>query len=88
MGRVTPELPWARRRELEPWDMWARMRAHLALLLDLELVCGVPGLQGIDSGSRAHPGRGSEPAGGASIFSHATFLNLVPCYLTVISPGP
>jgi hypothetical protein len=30
-------------------DTWARVRARLALRLDLELVRGVPGLQGTDS---------------------------------------
>jgi hypothetical protein len=30
---------------------------------------GVPGPQGIDSGPRAHLGRGCEPAGGANILS-------------------
>jgi hypothetical protein len=33
--------------------------------LDLELVCGVLGLQGTDRGPRAHLRRGYEPAGGA-----------------------
>jgi hypothetical protein len=59
-------------------DTCALLSAHLALRLGLELVCGVPGMQGIDSDPRAHPGSGSEPTGGANIFSCAAFLNFVP----------
>jgi hypothetical protein len=33
------------------------------------LYTGVPGPQGIDSGPRAHPGRGCKPTGGANILS-------------------
>jgi hypothetical protein len=36
-------------------------------VLTWNLYAGVPGLQGIDSGLRAHLGRGSEPTGGANI---------------------
>jgi hypothetical protein len=34
--------------------------------LGLKLVCGVPGLQGTDSGSRPHLERGCKPVGGAN----------------------
>jgi hypothetical protein len=47
-------------------------------ILPFVLPMGVPDLQGTDSGPWAHPWRGCEPAGGASIFSHAPFLNFVP----------
>jgi hypothetical protein len=48
-------------------------------ILTWSLYAGVPGLQGTDSGPRAHPGRGHEPVGGASILSRATFLSFVHC---------
>jgi hypothetical protein len=40
-----------------------------AIVLTWSLYVGVPGPQGTDSGSRAHPGRGREPVGGANILS-------------------
>jgi hypothetical protein len=49
----------------------------LSFVLTRSLYMGVPGLQGIDSGPRAHPERGCEPAGGASILSRATLLSFV-----------
>jgi hypothetical protein len=52
--------------------------AHPAPCIDLELVCGVPGLQGTDSGPLAHLGRGYEPAGGAnSSVSRSVILNFL-----------
>jgi hypothetical protein len=45
------------------------MDARTALCLDLELICGVPDLQGADKGPRAHLGRGCEPAGGANFLT-------------------
>jgi hypothetical protein len=45
----------------------------------------VPNLQGTDNGPQAHPGRGGEPAGGASILSRATFLSFVPWDFDVVS---
>jgi hypothetical protein len=48
-------------------DTWASVSARLALRPDLELVRRVPGLQGTDSGPRAHLRRSSEPVGGANI---------------------
>jgi hypothetical protein len=50
------------------------------LHLDLELVRGVPSLQGTGSGPRAHLKRGSEPVGGANIFFPCFFMNFVPWY--------
>jgi hypothetical protein len=47
--------------------------ARLALRLDLELVRGVPGLHGTDSGPHAHLRRGSKPVGGAKIFFSRCF---------------
>jgi hypothetical protein len=44
-------------RSLAPWDL-----TYVSCV-------GVLGLQGTDSGSRAHLERGSEPTGGANIFS-------------------
>jgi hypothetical protein len=41
------------------------------------LYTGVPGPQGTDSGPRAHPGRGCEPAGGANTLFRVAFLSLV-----------
>jgi hypothetical protein len=37
---------------------------------------GVPGPQGTDSGPRAHPETGCEPAGGANILPRVAFLSL------------
>jgi hypothetical protein len=54
-------------------DTWARASTRLVLRFDLELICGVPGLQGIDSGPRAHLGRGYEHVGGANIFFPCCF---------------
>jgi hypothetical protein len=63
--------------------MWVHVSAHLALRLDLELICGVLSLQGTDSGPQAHLRRGSEPTGGANIFfpcCFSKFCTLVfPC---------
>jgi hypothetical protein len=49
----------------------------LSFVLTWSLYAGVSGLQGSDSGPRAHPGRGCEPAGGASILSRVAFLSFV-----------
>jgi hypothetical protein len=49
----------------------------LSFILTRSLYMRVPGLQGTDSGPRAHPRRGCEPAGGASILSRAAFLSFV-----------
>jgi hypothetical protein len=38
-----------------------------SFVLTWNLYAGVPGLQGTDSGPRAHLGRGSEPTGGGNI---------------------
>jgi hypothetical protein len=56
--------------------MWA-CALVLSFVLTQSLYTGVPSLQGIDSGIRAHLGRGCKPAGGASILSRATFLSFV-----------
>jgi hypothetical protein len=67
-----PELPCARRREL--WDTRV-CEPILSFVLTWSLYAGVSGLQGTDSGPWAHPGRGYEPAGGASVLSRAAFLS-------------
>jgi hypothetical protein len=68
------KLPCARRQE--PWDTRA-CAPVLSFILTWRLYMGVSGLQGTNSGPRAHTGRGFEPAGGASILSHAAFLSFV-----------
>jgi hypothetical protein len=47
--------------------MWQRVDAHPTICLNLELVCGVPDLQGTDRGPRAHLGKGCEPTGGGQL---------------------
>jgi hypothetical protein len=59
---------------------WQRVDARLAPCLDLELVCGVPGLQGTDRGPRAHLGTGCEPASGANFSApRSVILNFLLC---------
>jgi hypothetical protein len=43
-------------------------RAALPFVFTWSLYAGVPGPQDTDSGPRAHPGRGCEPAGGPTSF--------------------
>jgi hypothetical protein len=47
---------------------------HPATCLVLKPACGVPDLQGTNSDSRAHFGRGNEPAGGATISPPCTAI--------------
>jgi hypothetical protein len=47
--------------------MWQRVGTCLAHCHGLKPVRGVPGLQGTDSGPRAHLRRGYEPTGGANV---------------------
>jgi hypothetical protein len=50
-------------------------------VLTWNLYAGVTGLQGTDSGPRAHHGRGSEPTGGANIsFPALLFWNFESWY--------
>jgi hypothetical protein len=64
----------AARQGPELRGMWQYV---LFLVLDLSVYVGVPGLQGTDSGPRAHLGRGCEPAGGANTsFPRSAFLKL------------
>jgi hypothetical protein len=71
---AAPELPYVKRWEL--WDTRA-CASVLSFVLTSSLYAGVSGLQGTDGGPRAHPGRGCELTGGASILSCATFLCFV-----------
>jgi hypothetical protein len=60
-------LPSQGGQVLEPWDTWRYAAARLVSGPGLEHACGVPGLQGTDSGPRTHLGRGREPTSGANI---------------------
>jgi hypothetical protein len=59
-----------------PRDTWA-CAPVLSFILTRSLYMRVPGLQGTDSGPRAHPRRGCELIGGANILSRAAFLSFV-----------
>jgi hypothetical protein len=72
---AAPEPTSSGRRGLELRNTWKHVDACPAPCLNLELVCGVPSLQGADRGPRAHLGRGCEPAGGTN-FSAPTQLSL------------
>jgi hypothetical protein len=57
--------------ELEPYGT---ENGPGAMGLIFEVLCtGVPSLQGTDSGSRTHLGRGNKPTGGANTFSLRNF---------------
>jgi hypothetical protein len=58
--------------------MWQHVHARPAPCLDLEVIYGVPGLQGVDIGPRAHLRRGYKPAGGANFsVPHSVILNFL-----------
>jgi hypothetical protein len=59
------EQPCTRRRE--PQDMRA-CTPILSFILTWSLYAGISGIQGTDSGPRAHPGRGCEPVGGPASY--------------------
>jgi hypothetical protein len=87
VGRRGPELwdTWQRR---SPHYQGGEVRSRracggawmhaLLLALTSSLYVGVLGLQGTDSGSWAHHGRGYEPAGGANFSApHLVILNFL-----------
>jgi hypothetical protein len=78
---VAPEPTSAGRCGLKLQLSWQCMDERPAPCLDLEHVCGVPGLQVTDRGPRAHLGRGCEPAGGAN--SSVPRSIILTFYLTV-----
>jgi hypothetical protein len=55
---------------------WQCVDARHAPCLDLELVYGVPGLQGANRGPRAHLERGCEPTGGPIFGVPLSYLEL------------
>jgi hypothetical protein len=65
--------------------VWWRVYARPAPCLDLELVCGVPDLQGANRGPRAHLGRGYEPAGGANF---STPRSIILSFYSAVEGAP
>jgi hypothetical protein len=61
------------------------MDARTALCLELELICGVPGLQGADRGLRVHLVRGCEPVGGANFL---TPLSVILSFYSAVDGEP
>jgi hypothetical protein len=66
---AAPEPTSARRCGLKLQLMWQHVDARHAPCLELELVCGVPGLHSADRGPWVHFGRGCEPTGGANFLA-------------------
>jgi hypothetical protein len=75
MGHVAALEPTiAGRCGLKLQLMWQRVDTRPAPCLDLDLVWGVPGLQGDYRGPWAHLGRGYKPVGGVNFLAPPSII--------------
>jgi hypothetical protein len=65
--------------------MWQRVDVHPILVLTYRLYTGVPGLQSVDRGLRAHLRRGCEPVGGANFL---TPRSVILSFYSAVDDGP